>query len=253
MYDYLWEGHGNVAKKYAGVWFFMKRKQERIIPNAIAAHREAVLHKQKRAMLTRREILRSARAVFSRDGFEHARIEEIAAKAGKTRGAFYDNFKDKEDVFFAIFEENYDRDLAELGPVIGKLPTLGRRVEALGAYLCELSKDRERMLLNLEFKLYAIRHPRKRRRLAALYAAMRVRGSIPELSRLLPQLSDKNSSTQDCDAFAICGLLDGLALSRFFNPEAFDHRELVHYMKLCLREALNGMGKKKPALMPSLL
>ena len=230
----------------------MKRKQERLIVSAIEDHREAALHTQKRALLTRREILQSARAVFARDGFEHARIEEIASKAGKTRGAFYDKFKDKEDVFFAIFEENYDRDLAELGPVIGKLPTLERRVEVLGAYLCELSKDRERMLLNMEFKLYAIRHPRKRRRLAALYAAMQVRGSIPELNRLLPQLAANNSGAQRCDAFAVCGLLDGLALSRFFNPEAFDHRELARYIKLFLREALSGTGKKKPALRPGL-
>ncbi len=67
-------------------------------------------------MLTRKELLRSARAIFARDGFEHARIEDIAIKASKTRGAFYDNFKDKEDVFCAIFEENIDRDMEELGP-----------------------------------------------------------------------------------------------------------------------------------------
>ena len=53
-------------------------------------------------------------------------------------------------------------------------------------------------------------------------------------------------------AFAVCGLLDGLALSRFFNPEAFDHRELARYIKLFLREALSGTGKKKPALRPGL-
>ena len=33
--------------------------------------------------------------------------------ARKTRGAFYDNFKDKEDVFLAIFEEDMARDLTE--------------------------------------------------------------------------------------------------------------------------------------------
>src|ERR1700678_4490220 len=116
----------------------MKRKQERTIVSAIEDHREAALHTQKRALLTRREILRSARAIFARDGFEHARIEEIASKAGKTRGAFYDNFNDKEDVFFAIFEENIDRDLAELKPLLARLASQEQRVEALGEFLSHL-------------------------------------------------------------------------------------------------------------------
>jgi len=215
-------------------------------PNTTVERRQATRRKQKRAMLTRKQILHSARAVFTRDGFEHARIEEIALKAGKTRGAFYDNFKDKEDVFFAIFEENIDRDVAELGSLICKLPTIERRVEAVGDYLSELSKDRERVLLSLEFKLYAIRHPRKRKRLAALYEAMQMRGSIPELSRLLPQLGAEGSRARTPDSFAICGLLDGLALSRLFSPETFDSHDLARYLKLCLRESLKSKSPSNP-------
>jgi len=202
-------------------------------------------HRQKRAMLTRRALLRSARSIFARHGFEHARIEDIALKAGKTRGAFYDNFKDKEDVFFAIFEEDIDHDLAELGPLLTGLPVVEERVEALGEYLSELGEDRERILLNLEFKLYAIRHPRKRKRLAALHRDMRLRSSIPELNRLLPQLIGQSSSAQLSDSLAICGISDGLALNHLFDPDAFDSRELARYLKLCLRETLNVLPGKK--------
>ena len=67
--------------------------------------------RQRRGIITRSELIRSARHIFARDGFEHARIEDIAMRARKTRGAFYDNFKDKEDVFLAIFEEDVFRDL----------------------------------------------------------------------------------------------------------------------------------------------
>ena len=66
--------------------------------------------KQDRAIATRKHLTDAARQVFARDGFELARVEDIAAAAGKTRGAFYANFKDKEDIFFAIFEENLARD-----------------------------------------------------------------------------------------------------------------------------------------------
>jgi AcrR family transcriptional regulator len=202
-------------------------------------------HKQRRAMLTRQQLLRAARAVFARDGFEYARIEEIASKAGKTRGAFYDNFNDKEDVFFAIFEEDINRNMSELKPLLAGLTSQEKRVEALDKFLSELARDRERMLLSLEFKLYSIRHPRKRKRLAALYSAMKLRGSIPELNMLLPQMEGKNTKAQMCDSLAICGLLDGLALSHFFNPETFDEHELARYIKLCLRPTLSGCLDKK--------
>jgi AcrR family transcriptional regulator len=201
--------------------------------------------RQKRGILTRHELLRSARAIFARDGFEHARLEDIASRAGKTRGAFYANFKDKEDVFCAIFEENIDRDMQELSPLLLSLSTIEQRIEALGDYLVELSKDSERILLNLEFKLYAIRHPRKRKRLAALFAVMRLRSSIPELIRLLPTLSRQNTREQLNDCLAIGGIVDGLALSHLFDPDVLNGQELARYLKLCLRETFQTIPEKK--------
>src|SRR5271154_50228 len=99
------------------------------------------LQRQRRGIVTRGELLRSARHVFARDGFEHARIEDIALRARKTRGAFYDNFKDKDDVFLAIFEEDAVRDLTELGALLLGLPTIQERIEALARYLALLSED----------------------------------------------------------------------------------------------------------------
>ena len=196
------------------------------------------IQRQRRGIVTRSHLMRSARHIFARDGFEHARIEDIALRARKTRGAFYDNFKDKEDVFLAIFEEDMARDLTELGPLLLALPTLKERMEALAQYLVRLSKDLERMLLNVEFKLYAIRHPHQRKRLADLLRAMRLRTSIPEISRLLPQLDGRTTSTKLTDCLAICGVMDGLALSHLFDPDGLDARALGRYLRLCLQETI---------------
>ncbi|MGD0893083.1 MAG: TetR family transcriptional regulator [Terracidiphilus sp.] len=224
------------------VWSGIERK---MIRQVVAERPYETLHKQGRAMRTREQLLRAARAVFARDGFEHARIEEIASKAGKTRGAFYDNFNDKEDVFFAIFEENINRGLAELKPLLARLISQEQRIEALVKFLRGLTRDRERMLLSLEFKLYSIRHPRKRKRLAALYGVMKLRGSIPELNMLLPHVKGRTANAQLCDSLAICGLLDGLALSHFFNPETFNDRELGRYLKIYLRQTLSWCPDEK--------
>jgi len=196
------------------------------------------LHKQKRAALTRQELLRSARTIFARDGFDQARLEDIAALAGKTRGAFYANFKDKEDVFCAIFEEDVDRDMDELLPTLAALPTVDERIVAVADYLSGQSRHRERILLNLEFKLYAIRHPRKRKRLADLHGAIRLCSSVPELRELLPHLMEQSQGTQLADSLAIGAILDGLALNHLFDPEALNSQEMARYLKLCLQGSL---------------
>jgi AcrR family transcriptional regulator len=196
------------------------------------------LQRQRRGIVTRSELLRSARYIFARDGFEHARIEDIALRARKTRGAFYDNFKDKDDVFLAIFEEDAVRDLSELSVRLPGLPTLCERIDAVAVYLAELSRDQERMLLNFEFKLYAIRHPQKRKRIADLVRAMRLRTSIPEITRLLPQLAGKNTSTMLTECAAISGIIDGLTLNHLFDPESLDAGALLHYLRLCLNDTI---------------
>jgi len=209
--------------------------------NIVVERVNVTLPKQKRGMLTRVQLLRSARAIFARDGFEHARVEDIASAVGRSRGAFYDNFKDKEDVFFAIFEENFDRDMAELGPLLTGSP-LDQRVKAFSKYLGELARDRERTLLGIEFKLYAIRHPRKRKRLANLHGAMRFRSPFPELSQLLTEI-DGNNANGLMDSIAICGIMDGLALNHLFDPEVLSNHEVIRYLKLCLHEALRGPSR----------
>src|ERR1035438_6893109 len=60
--------------------------------------------RQGRSELTRARLIQSAKKIFARDSFEAAKLEEIAADAGYTRGAFYANFKSKEDLFFVLLE-----------------------------------------------------------------------------------------------------------------------------------------------------
>jgi len=68
--------------------------------------------KQKRAELTRRDLLDAAREVFTVRGFTDASMEEIAERAGVTRGPLYHYFDDKQDLFRAVYAE-VERYLAE--------------------------------------------------------------------------------------------------------------------------------------------
>ncbi len=54
---------------------------------------------------TRRALLATARQLFAENGFRATRTEEVVRRAGLTRGALYHHFRDKEDLFRAVFEE----------------------------------------------------------------------------------------------------------------------------------------------------
>jgi AcrR family transcriptional regulator len=235
-------------KKYVHVCFLSDAVNRLTDSKKYAGQSNNAFHKQKRGLITRQELLLSAREIFARDGFEHARLEDIASNIGKTRGALYDNFKNKEAVFFAIFEQNVERDKQELEALLSRAPTLEKKIQALVKYLIGVGQDRERMLLNLEFKLYAVRHPRRRQRFADLHDAICLQvSSSPELSRLLQQLGWQTPRAKRIGCLAISGIVDGLALGHLFDTEMLDSRELTRYLKLCLGEMLqeNLKSRKK--------
>ncbi|MFL6414459.1 MAG: TetR family transcriptional regulator [Bryobacteraceae bacterium] len=196
--------------------------------------------KQKRALQTREDLIRAARRVFARDGFENARIEEIAAHAGKTRGAFYANFEGKEDVFFAIFEEDLLRDQERVRPRLTAAATTEERIDAVTDDLLTLLRDRQRVLLGLEFKMYAIRHPHKQNRLAELHAQMLLRCCTTKVDNFLPELANLSNGEKQRRVSEITTILDGAALNRLFDPSNLDEEQLRRYLHLGVCEAMRS-------------
>ncbi|MFZ0270346.1 MAG: TetR/AcrR family transcriptional regulator [Acidobacteriaceae bacterium] len=200
---------------------------------------KASVHKQERAVATRRELINAARVVFATTGFESARIEQIAAEAGKTRGAFYANFKDKEDVFFALFEEDLMRDQEKIVADVSAAATLDEKIDILSGHLDELLHDRQRLLLNLEFKMYVIRHPQKRRRLNEIYMEMCMRCAMAKINSFMPDSGpdERRRLTTEMGA-----MIDGLALNTMFNPEGLSAGQRTRLLKLSARDALRDVG-----------
>ncbi|HEX3987669.1 MAG TPA: helix-turn-helix domain-containing protein [Acidobacteriaceae bacterium] len=193
---------------------------------------------QDRAISTRRDLLEAARRIFARDGFEMARLQDIAATAGKTRGAFYANFRDKEDVFFALFEENLRREKRQMGEQLSEAGSEDERIEVLARHMLSVIGNRRRMLLALEFKLYAIRHPRRTKRLANLHAALCLSCVEANVEKLIPGftcLTRKQKRTQTAQVGA---LLDGIALNLMFDCRGLTDDLILRHLRSALRIAL---------------
>jgi AcrR family transcriptional regulator len=58
-----------------------------------------------RSESTRRELLKVARELFTEPGYAATPIEDVAERAGVTKGALYHHFRNKRELFEAVFEE----------------------------------------------------------------------------------------------------------------------------------------------------
>jgi AcrR family transcriptional regulator len=170
---------------------------------------------------TRAELLRAAEVVFARDGFEASRIEDIAAEAGRSRGAFYANFASKTEVFLALRSLATRRNARALRERIQNLKDEDERYNAIIRYIVEQICDTQTQLLQIEFKLFALRHPEMLAELAEKHLEASTSVNRQELSDLFPEKREDLPETR-CNTLAIEALLEGFALNVQFSPKVLD-------------------------------
>ncbi|HEY0119631.1 MAG TPA: helix-turn-helix domain-containing protein [Cellulomonas sp.] len=149
-----------------------------------------------RRAATRERLLDAAFEVFAEQGVHASTVEQIAERAGFTRGAFYSNFTTKEELFVALMERE---DSSRLVVLEDKFAALGPRLEAAGGaldadaiagivldFLVGPFDDLSWSLIYAEFQLLALRDPA----FAATYLEHRSEydeALVPVLERTLQQ------------------------------------------------------------------
>lgn len=223
-----------MQKTHAGSELMMISKQ--VVSRR--SRKSASAGKQDRAISTRRDLMNAARRIFARDGFEMARLEDIAAAAGKTRGAFYANFRDKEDVFFALYEDKLRREKQQMGEQLSHAGSYEERIEVLVKHLKSVLAQRDRMLLALEFKLYAIRHPKRTPRLAELHSELCRRCVEDNIDKWIPGYCELTAHEKRVKNAQVGALLDGIALSLMFDSDGLTDELVDRHLHAALRIAL---------------
>lgn len=186
---------------------------------------------QQRTELTRRKLLRSARRIFARHGFEAARIEDIAADSGYTRGAFYANFSSKEDLFFALLEQQANEHVQNIRRLIERYSSPEQRLDALCNYYVTRVADRQWVLLMLEFKLFALRHGRLRAKLAQAHRRIRASLNLQEIRNLLPGRLQRSAETEEARRAALEAALNGLVLEHAYDPLRISEDQVVSTLR----------------------
>ena len=116
---------------------------------------------------TRAALVAATLAVVAERGFAGASLDEIAARAGMTKGAVYSNFGSKAELLLAAIGAKG----LTLEPMRSKDVTLREHLEAMAGELADmLTRARGEAAFLAEFQLYALGDPEVRRSLASLYA-----------------------------------------------------------------------------------
>jgi AcrR family transcriptional regulator len=144
-----------------------------------------------RRAATRAKLLKAAGAIFARRGYHEARLDEIAARAGVSKGALYYNFASKEDLFLALLADR-----------LGEGPT------DLEEFASRLERDPRWAPLFFEFMAWSGRDARHR-------AELRRRFFRPARERTAALVTGGDEEL----AAVVNALVNGLLLERHFDPE----------------------------------
>jgi AcrR family transcriptional regulator len=189
-----------------------------------------------RAAATRKALLEAALNVFIRDGFEASRIEDIAAEAGRSRGAFYVNFANKAEAFLALREQQFLVHEERFRTRLQGQTTREEQRQAVEEYMVELALHKSYNLLELEFKLFAIRHPRLLKRLARKH--VETKREINELGDLFPR-GEAGTLIARQRMLTFEAILEGFALNRAFNSEVMTREYIERCIPLLTRSLLD--------------
>jgi AcrR family transcriptional regulator len=124
------------------------------------------LSREESQALTRARLVEAARQVFAEKGFYGATVEEVTERAGFTRGAFYSNFADKNNLFLAALEAHIEIQVDEVSGMIRQAATPEAFLAAIRDRGTQRPLDRGWHMLRAEFQAHALRDPNVRPRLA---------------------------------------------------------------------------------------
>lgn len=185
------------------------------------------------ADVTRQSLLDAALAVFSKQGYEATRLEDIAEEAGVTRGAIYHHFGGKLELYNALVQERYQRANRVIEDVLAEggtpLQTLRRLMVRSLEYL-EENEDYRAVQELVSFKTAITPEMEAGIRLKneGMTAFIGYLASVVEQGIQTGEIRP-GVNAQDA-AMTISGLMNGISLLWLLDPKRFSLRERAESM-----------------------
>jgi len=209
--------------------------------------RESRAEKQAR---TRAELIATAAEVFARRGYNGASVEEIAELAGYSHGAVYSNFEGKADLFLAVFEDYMAERARELAATQADLvedAPLEARARALAdQWMDRLERDRESVVLHMEFIAHASRDPELAGRFGTRSAALR-EAVAHYIAGYQEEAGEEFALPPDELALVLRALGIGLAVEALVSPDAVRKDLYGDFVELLVEMSRQGGSAEPPS------
>jgi AcrR family transcriptional regulator len=167
---------------------------------------------------TRQRLLDAAQAIFMKKGFVAASVEDIAGAAGYTRGAFYSNFRSKNELFLELLRRDHETMQAGLRAIFENAATREEMEERVMRYYSNLHRENKCFLLWVEAKLLAARDGRFRLRFNAF-----LHEKLEQLAAYVREFSARVGTPMllppEMLAMGLMGLCDGVQFFYTVDPQ----------------------------------
>ncbi len=169
-----------------------------------------------------RVILEAAARVFARQGFEAAKMSDVAAEAGLGKATLYDSFPDKQSLFFKVLEQTVQAHLHAVHSELanGPVDAASRLSGLIRGAVADLERHPEQVPLWLQLWAASVRPElssafKAQHRL--LFQGFRIR--LADIVREGIRRGELRTSLEpEGVAAGIVASLEGMLLQRWFDP-----------------------------------
>lgn len=185
----------------------------------------------------RNQILEAAALVFARSGFSKARMDDIAAESGLSKGTLYWYFNSKDEIILAMLDRLFERELADLHTL---QESGGTATECLLEYteiaILDMTHLLQLMPIAYEYLALAFRNE------AVLQALKRYSRSYFELIIPIIQQGIDNDEFRQVDpqdvAIAVGAIFEGTALLWVYDSETI---QIEKHIRSSINLLLDGL------------
>lgn len=189
----------------------------------------------------KKEILESALVCFAKKGFQAATIDDIVAHSKISKGAIYNYFKSKEEIYLELINEEVATMNQLLTEKISTFQTAFEKIQ----YLFDLytsnnpahSNEVDSIIVHYEFRLFAIRDEK-------LQGILKKRTNtffIEFISQIIEEGKASGEFKSDLDAFVTANLfwaiMDGVTFQGIANRD-FPYEKVIERTRTMMLKAI---------------
>jgi AcrR family transcriptional regulator len=176
----------------------------------------------------RGQLLTSARKLFVKKGFRGTTTDEIARKAGLTKGALYHHFDNKEDILLALVEDVGKRYKEAMEPLMDRqnISPVDILETLLGTHKSEELAEFRNLI---DIWVQAMRIPRIMKSLEARHLE-----SADRLAESVDRAYGRTKKERREAVILAFAVYDGIASRKCVNPEAIDVKSQLRLFSRCM-------------------